>query len=292
MRIYFLLFLCLLPGTILAQVSTDSLIDHSLNMVDYPSYEPAGQPTPMMPRLGIYMRDIPADSVRKLTHGRDSIKGSPIWHVAPHWSADESGLMLGDIVLRVDGRTLADSVYGPDDILNTRVREKKPGDIINFQIIRDGAVREIPVKLLTGKRSKMEYSKPPQLGPIRNSWLQKTIKEKGLNSWADTIAKQIASIADMDFCDKPFTDRPSPFRLNAVTYLDHYPLRVGALSRLIDQSVWNELEHPQGIICAIDAAAVQLGVPMPETVPALPGNVETLNQYFAEAQSFLDRAYA
>jgi hypothetical protein len=120
-----------------AQPSSDSLIHHSLSMVDYPPYIPSGTPTPMLPRLGIYMRDIPADSVHKLTHGKDSIKGSPIWHVAPHWSADEAGLMLGDIVLRVDGRTLTDSVYGPDDVLNTRVRDKKPGDIMNFQIIRN-----------------------------------------------------------------------------------------------------------------------------------------------------------
>ena len=292
MRILFLLFLCFFSGNVLAQVSTDSLIDHSLNMVDYPPYEPPGPPPPMLPRLGIYMRDIPADSVRKLTQGRDSIKGSPIWHVAPHWSADESGLMLGDIVLRVDGRTLADSVYGPDDILNIRVRDKKPGDIMNFQIIRNGVLREIPVKLLRGKRSKIEYSKPPELGPIRNSWLKKTITEKGLTGWADTIAKQIANNADVDFCDKPFTDRPNPFRLNAVTYLDHYPLRVGALSRLIDQKEWDGLEHQRGMEGAIDAAAVQLGVPMPKTSSALPANVETLNQYFAESQSLLDRAYA
>jgi hypothetical protein len=301
MRILFLLPLFFLSGTILAQVSTDSLINHSLNMVDYPPYEPPGPPSPMLPRLGIYMRDIPADSVRKLTQGRDSIKGSPIWHVAPHWSADESGLMLGDIVLRVDGRTLADSVYGPDDILNTRVREKRPGDIMNFQIIRDGNVREIPVKLLTGKRSKIEFSKPPELGPIRNSWLQKTITEKGLNGWADTIAKQIANNADIDFCDKPFTDRPSPFRLNAVTYLDHYPLRVGALSRLIDQSIWDNLEHESGMEGAIDAAAIQLGVSMSEistpfnnergTRP-LPRTVEELKNYFNPAQKLLDRAYA
>jgi len=291
MRILFLLPLFFFANTILAQVSTDSLINHSLNMVDYPPYEPPGTPSPMLPRLGIYMRDIPADSVRKLTQGRDSIKGSPIWHVAPHWSADESGLMLGDIVLRVDGRTLADSVYGPDDILNTRVREKKPGDIMNFQIIRDKVVREIPVKLLTGKRSKIEYSKPPELGPIRNSWLQKTITEKGLNGWADTIAKQIANNADVDFCDKPFADRPSPFRLNAVTYLDHYPLRIGALSRLIDQSVWDSLDN-QGLAGAIGAAAFQLGV-LPKNQPkiATPKTVDELDKYFYQVQVLLDHGY-
>jgi hypothetical protein len=296
MRLLFLLPLFFLSSTILAQPSTDSLINHSLEMVDYPPYQPSGPPSPMLPRLGIYMRDIPADSVRKLTHGRDSIKGSPIWHVAPHWSADEAGLMLGDIVLRVDGRTLADSVYGPDDILNTRVREKKPGDVMTFQIIRNGAVREIPVKLLTGKRQHIDFTEPAGLGPIRNSWLQKQIAEKGLKGWADTIAKQIANNADVDFCDKPFTNRPNPFRLNAITYLDHYPIRVGALSRLIDQSVWNgladSLSWVKGMIGAIDAAAVQLGVPKPTTLPALPANVETLNQSFDEAQSFLDHAYA
>lgn len=274
-----------------AQVVVDSLIDRSLNMVDYPPFTAA--PKPMLPRMGIYMQSITADSVRTLTKGSDSVKGSPIWHVAPHWSADEAGLMLGDVVLRVDGKTLTDSVYGPDDVLNARVREKKPGEVMQFQIIRNGAVREIPVKLLTGKRSIIPFTEPAALGSIRNSWLQKTIDSNGLRGWMDTIARQIANNADIDFCDKPFTSRPNPFRLNAITYLDHYPLRVGALSRLIDASVWDSLKPRRGVAGAIQVAAIELGC-LPETVMGarIPTATEELDRYFTDIAQMLARAYS
>ncbi len=293
MRLFLSAFILALASSAFAQPSTDSLISHSLNMVDYPAYVPSGPLPAMTPRLGIYMRDISADSVRKLTHGRDSIKGSPIWHVAPHWPADEAGIMMGDIVLRVNGRTLMDSVYGPDDVLNTRLRDLHIGDTMHFEVIRNGEIKEIPVRLFGGKRITMPYSDYPSLGAVRtDSWMTRTLKEKGLTDWADTIAKQIAGIADLDFCDLPFTARPNPFRLNAITYLDHHPTRVGALSRLIDQSVWDSLAQNQGVLGAINAAAYQLNIlpdyPQPFTRPM---TVPELNKYLANVQGFLNEGY-
>jgi len=290
---FILTILVLSFGPRLFAQSHDSLIDHSLSIIDYPPYVSQAPLPPMQPRLGIYMRDIPADSVRKLTHGKDSIKGSPIWHVAPHWSADAAGLRLGDIVLRVDGRTLQDSVYGPDDVLNTRLREKHSGETMLFQIIRDSVVRDVAVPLIAGKRTQMSYSDYPALGPTReHSWMQKTLVEKGLTSWADTIAKQLANIADLDFCDAPFTDRSNPFRLNAVTYLDHHPTRVGALSRSIDLNTWDNLDRA-GVVGAIDAAAQQLGCwPQSQASLPLPKTTKLLNEYLAQVQLRLDSAYA
>ncbi len=279
-----------------AQPSTDSLINHSLNYVDFPPYVRNGPLPPMKPRLGIYFNDVPADSVWLLTHGADSMKGNRIWHLSPHWSADAAGLMMNDIVLRVDGISLDDTVYGGTDVLNTRLGKMHVGDTMHVQIIRNGKIMMIPVPLTGGHWTPMTYTKPAGLGPIRkNSWMQKTLAEKGLTGWADTIAKQIAAVADYDFCDAPFTKRPNPFRLNAVTYLDHYPLRVGALSRLIDQSVWDSLARGEGMAGAIDAAAYQLGaLPKPAAVGALtlPKTIPELNAYFTTVQSFLDSAYA
>ena len=277
-----------------AQITTDSLINHSLNYVDYPPFVRHGEPPPMKPRLGIYMHDFPADSVRLLTHGADTIKGNKIWHVTPQWSADAAGLMLNDIVLRVDGKTLQDSVYGGDDVLNTRVSTRHAGDTLHFQIIRGSKLIDVPVLLFTGKRNTMAYTEFTELGPIRkNSWMQTTLAEKGLTHFADTIAEQIASAADMDFCTVPFANRPSPFRLNAVTYLEHYPMRVGALSRLIDQKEWDGVDAGSGLAGAIDSAAVQLGCkPKDAIMLTPPKNVVALNEYFAKVQSLLDSGYA
>ncbi len=289
----FATFVMLIPPA-KAQITTDSLINHSLSYVDYPPFVRQDEPPPMKPRLGIYMRDIPGDSIRKLTNGKDTIKGNRIWHVAPQWSADMAGLMLGDIVLRVDGKTLQDSVYGGDDVLNTRVSTRHAGDTLHFEIIRGSEIREVPVLLFTGTRTPAAYSDYPELGPIRkNSWMQTTLAEKGLTNFADTIAEQIASAADMDFCTVPFAGRPSPFRLNAVTYLEHYPMRVGALSRLIDQKEWDGVDAGVGLAGAIDSAAVQLGCYSKNiTASPLPQTIEELNAYFAKTQSFLDRGYA
>jgi hypothetical protein len=276
--------------------STDSLIEHSLSYVDYPAFVRHDALPPMKPRLGIYMNNFPADSVRLLTHGTDTIKGNRIWHVAPHWSADNAGLMIGDVVLRVNGRTLADSVYGPDDILNIRISLMHAGDTLQFQILRKGIMRNVTVPLQAAKRlPPMAYTEPAGLGALRkNSWMQRTVAEKGLTGWADSIAMQLAAIADMDFCDVPIADRPDPFRLNAITYLDHHPTRVGALSRLIDQSVWDSLDHGQGLSGVIKVAADQLEMTA-SIVPLYfnpPKNIVELNQYLAGAQHELDLAYA
>ncbi len=280
---------------LLAQPSTDSLISHSLNYVDFPPYVQQGPLPAMHPRLGIYFNDFPGDSVKLLTHGVDTFKADKIWHLAPHWSADSAGLMNGDIVLRVDGKTLRDSVYGGTDVLNTRLMAMKVGDTMQFQIIRNGRIMMVPVPLNGGHRiPPTKYWDYAGLGPVRQStWMERTLAEKGLTSWADSIAKQIAAIADFDFCDRPFTKNPSPFRLNAVTYLDHHPTRVGALSRLIDQSVWDSLSRGQGLDGAIDAAALELGC-LPKELPTLelPKTVEELKTYFAETQALLDKAYA
>ncbi len=287
-------FLVLFGTSAHSQITTDSLINHSLSYVDYPPFMRHGEPPPMKPRLGIYFHDFPADSVKLLTHGKDTIKGNKIWHIAPHWSADRAGLMQGDIVLRVDGRTLQDSIYGGDDVLNTRVSAMHAGDTMHFQLIRNGEMKEVIVPLYSGKRSPATYSDYPELGPLRkNSWMQTTLDSLHLTHFADSIAEQIAGAADIDFCDLPFTDRPSPFRLNAVTYLEHHPTRVGALSRLIDQKEWDGVNAGPGLAGALDSAAVQLGCKPKEAVAAsAPKSVEELNAYFAKVQSLLDRGYA
>ncbi|HWF43944.1 MAG TPA: PDZ domain-containing protein [Candidatus Kapabacteria bacterium] len=278
-----------------AQPSTDSLIDHSLNYVDFPPYVQESPLPPIRPRLGIYFNDVPADSVKLLTGGKDNFKGNRIWHLSPHWSADSAGLMMGDIVLRVDGKTLQDSIYGGTDVLNTRLSTMKIGDTMQFQIIRGGRTMILPVPLFGGHRiPAMTYSDYAGLGPLRkNSWMERTLAEKGLTGWADSIAKQIAGVADLDFCDEPFANRPNPYRLNAVTYLDHHPTRVGALSRLIDQSVWDSLGRGQGMSGAIGAAAFQLGCLSPRLPHfTLPATISELNNYFGQTQSLLDLAYA
>ncbi len=274
---------------------TDTLIEHSLSIVDFPPFEWSGAPDALKPRFGVYMyNNFPIDSVKLLTHGTDSIIGDRIWQVSPHYSADEAGLLRNDILLRVNGLTLQDSVFGPEDVLNTRISKMHPGDVLNVLILRNGEMKTIPVPLLAGKRAPMTFTEPNGLGPIRrNSWLQHTLDSANLTAKADSIEKQIRIISDMDMNTVPFTERPNPFRLNAVTYLQHYPLRIGAVSRQIDQSLWDGVAAGPGLAGAIDSAAVQLAcLPKKNDKFAQPKTIQELNNYLANVQSFLNNAYA
>ncbi|HZV12407.1 MAG TPA: hypothetical protein VFA55_04270, partial [Candidatus Kapabacteria bacterium] len=190
-------------------------------------------------------------------------------------------------------KRLEDSVYGPDDVLNTWLSYMHAGDTLHVEYIRNAEVRNMDVPLIAGKITPMPYTAPPQLGPVRASWLQKTLAEKGMTGWADTIAKQIEITSDEDFCTVPFTNRPNPFRLNAITYLKHYPIRVGSYSRLIDQGLWDGVAKGPGLAGAINAAAVQLGcAPKEQINAALPVSVDDLKEYFSKIQSHLNNGYA
>ena len=94
-----------------------------------------------------------------------------------------------------------------------------PGETVHVQILRKGEYRDIAVPLFSGKRVPMPFTLYPRLGAVRqDSWLEHTLDSLHLRPWADSIAKQIRNITDVDYCTVPFTSRPSPFRLNAVTY--------------------------------------------------------------------------
>src|SRR5437016_1169583 len=94
------------PPTSTAQLrssETDSLIIHSLEILDLPSFEWQGAPEPLRPRIGIYLTELPPDSIRAITGKPDAGKGFRAWHVMPHWPADEAGMLIGDILLTMNG---------------------------------------------------------------------------------------------------------------------------------------------------------------------------------------------
>lgn len=294
MKLFIALILTVAVAAIAQQPSTDSLIKHTLDIVDIPPFEWNGTPDAMKPRLGMYMNYVPSDSVSLMTHGVDTMRGNRIWHISPHWSADEAGLLEGDIILRVNGLSLRDSVYGPDDILNTRVSEMKAGEVLQVQFIRDGVTKTIPVPLTSATRTPMPYTNPPRLGDIhKDTWLQQTLAKTNLTEAARIIEKQMRIVADQDYCMVPFAKRPSPWRLNAVTYLHNHPLRVGAYSRMIDQDVWDGLDRGPGLCGALTAAAKYLDLKgYINQLPKLPETPGAMISFLAGVQTELDSAYA
>lgn len=294
MRTTIAILLCVLATIAAAQTpSTDSLINHTLGIVDMHPFEWEGKPDPMKPRLGFYMNYVPADSVKIMTNGAESLRGNRVWHVMPHWSADEAGLLIGDIVLYANGKTLEDSVYGPDDILNSRVSEMHPGDIVTLRVIRDNKLMDITVPLFAATRTPMNFMEPPRLGTIReNTWLKQTIAQNSMEEWVKNIQRQMRIVADQDYCTVPFAGRPNPWRLNAVTYLHHNPTRIGVYSRMVDQDLWDGLAAEHGVAGALTAAAHHLDLPASSmTMPPTPMTKDAMDAYMGSVQRLLDKGY-
>lgn len=300
-----LLLLLLLPtASIISQTApqdAEELIEQSLRIVDLPSFEWNGQPDPMHPRLGIYSNQVPADTARVMPGFPPATTGFSIWHIMPHWSADEAGLYIGDIILAMNGRPIGDSAYNGDEYMSVVARDMQPGDTARFTILRNGVVREIPVPLKATKRTPMPFlsvnssgMEADPFGPTRSdSWLARTLAEKGLTGWADTIGRQMRIVADQDFSTAPFTDRPSPWRLRAVTYLHRHPTRVAAYARRISQDMWNGTDGAPGLSGAVWEATRHLDIASTRAnLPSLPGSLDELTPWLRRVQSEIDEGYA
>lgn len=74
----------------------------------------------------------------------DSDTGVVVTSVMPESPADQAGLLMEDVILSVDGESVADS-----EVLIAMVRAKAPGDVITLEIQRGDETLEIEVTLGT-----------------------------------------------------------------------------------------------------------------------------------------------
>jgi len=289
-----ILALLLLAPTVAGAQTQEELIQRSLSRFDLPPFEWTGTPDPMNPRLGIYTNQLPLDSLRSIRKLPANVeKGFRIWHIMPHWSADDGGLYIGDIILLMNGRTIGDSSFQGDEYMATEAKKMPDGATARFTLARDGKVLEVDVPLKRAVRTPMSFRPIDALGsPHVTSWLNTFIHEQNLVDWTRTIQKQMRNVADQDFCTVPFAGRPNPWRLNAVTYLHNYPTRVGATSRHISNDVWGWTDRA-GAQGAVIAAAGHLDIPLtheaPKNLGSGKGAIEAILQ---RTQSEIDGAFA
>lgn len=90
--------------------------------------------------LGVVIRPVDATSAKAA--GLSEVAGVIIERVNPASAADQAGLKEGDVVLYIDGRRI---VTSPDFM--GKVGQHRPGDVLNFQFVRDGKHKETQVKL-------------------------------------------------------------------------------------------------------------------------------------------------
>jgi serine protease Do len=82
-------------------------------------------------KLGVGVQDISADMAKSL--GLDTLKGGLVSNVEPESAAARAGVRQGDVIVEVDGRSIADG-----NELRNAIAGTKPGTTVSLKVIRDG----------------------------------------------------------------------------------------------------------------------------------------------------------
>lgn len=82
-------------------------------------------------KLGVAVQPITADMARSL--GLDNLKGGLVSNVEPDGAAARAGVRQGDVIVEVDGRSIADG-----NELRNVIAGTKPGTAVSLKVIRDG----------------------------------------------------------------------------------------------------------------------------------------------------------
>lgn len=92
------------------------------------------------PFIGIQIADVTPDNA-KFFH-MDKAAGALISEVQPDTPGAKAGLQTGDVVIELDGKPVADAGQ-----LQMTVGQKRPGDTIHLQVVRDGKPMSVAVTL-------------------------------------------------------------------------------------------------------------------------------------------------
>jgi serine protease Do len=119
--------------------------------------------------LGVYLDDAGAEN------SWDDAEGAVIQEVVKDGPADKAGLREGDVIIKLQDRTVRDA----DDVTRD-IRKMKPGDKVQIQVLRDG--KKITLAAELQEREKTIGIKAParekrlerlkELKPLPGFWLQ------------------------------------------------------------------------------------------------------------------------
>lgn len=91
--------------------------------------------------LGVYIQDVNQDLARALELPDDT-RGALIGEVMPDTPAEDAGLRAGDVVVAMNGEAINGSAE-----LRNKVARLKPGEVVEFDIVRDGDTKTIAVTI-------------------------------------------------------------------------------------------------------------------------------------------------
>ena len=107
--------------------------------------------------LGVIISDINKDIADEL--GLEIIKGALIQEVSPNSAAEEAGLLVGDVIFRVD-----DQEINKSNELRNAIGLKRSGESVALTILRDN--KEISVNAILGELMAMEPVKADELNSL------------------------------------------------------------------------------------------------------------------------------
>ena len=91
--------------------------------------------------LGVHFAEM--DSKLAQTKGIKSVRGIYIGNVIKNGGADKAGLKEGDIIMKIDGRSV-----NSNSELNEILAQHSPGDVVRVEVEREGKAMEKEVTLL------------------------------------------------------------------------------------------------------------------------------------------------
>ncbi|TDM50788.1 serine protease [Macrococcoides goetzii] len=95
------------------------------------------------PKMGIMIEDVGTHSNPNDPNSPTDQTGVEIMEIEPNALAEKNGLMLGDIIKKIDNKEIKSKIHFRKILFN----EKKIGDTITLTIIRNGAEKNIKIKL-------------------------------------------------------------------------------------------------------------------------------------------------
>lgn len=94
------------------------------------------------PYLGLAMQTAPLPESLRARLNLTASEGLLVVHVEPESPAEKAGVLLGDVLLMLGGKTTADT-----DSVQQALRASKPGDRIEAALVRGGALTKVDIQL-------------------------------------------------------------------------------------------------------------------------------------------------
>jgi len=208
-------------------------------------YDPPKPPEPR-PFVGISMEAAKPEDVKK-ADGPDNCAGVKVTNVITGEAAEKAGIKAGDIVIGGDDKDGAKKIFTPEGENFTPQRafvdllsEKKPGDTMNFYILRDGKEMKVAITLGARKIYALPAAEHPELVFPRHepSRLEKFLRDNNLyDKYVETAHGFYDASNTVYATAEPVPDKPDIFRLKQINYLLRHPENTALLSDEIADSM-------------------------------------------------------